>query len=92
MKGVLINVDDILLYRNTMAEHNKRPQQVCQKLIKAEVTFDIDKCTWNYKKNFLDTLSTKMEYILREDRVVAIPEMRQTQNVTKFTQVCKLLR
>lgn len=85
LDGVLVNIDDILVYGMNTEEHDKRLHRVFQELTKAGVTLNIDKCSFGATSvKFLGHLIDGNGVHVDENRVLSIREMGQPQNVSEL--------
>ena len=85
LKGVVCQMDDILIYGKDQQEHDERLHAVLQRLKEAGITLNREKCVFSQKSvKFLGQVLTQSGVQSDPDKVAAIRKMKEPENVSEI--------
>ena len=85
LPGVLCMIDDVLVHGNTEQEHDQRLTAVLERLQKANVTLNKDKCQFSRRSvKFLGQLIDQSGVRPDPNKVLAIQGMNEPTNITEL--------
>jgi 3-hydroxy-3-methylglutaryl CoA synthase len=72
---VITYLNDIIIYSNSKKEHIKHVRKILQRLRKAEIQADVDKCEFHITETkFLEMIMKRNEIKMNSEKVKAIVE------------------
>eukprot|EP00731_Ephydatia_muelleri_P030059 Em0021g582a len=94
MDGVVDLIDDILVFSKTQAEHDRRLDQVLQRLLSAELTLNASKCEFSKTDvRFLGHVVSNKEGInLDPEKIKAITLFPEPQGIPAFDKKLNQIR
>lgn len=85
LEGVQVNIDDLLVYANTITEHDERLRKVLKRLSEAEITLHAGKCIFGTTRiRFLGHVIDGDGIHIDEKHVEAIKEMGKPENLSEL--------
>ena len=88
LKGVICHIDDVLIFGSNQAEHDDRLCAVLDRLAKAGVTLNIEKCVFGQSQiKFLGHLIDKEGIRSDPDKVAAITKLETPNNITQLRRI-----
>ena len=87
-EGVVIYLDDILIYAENMAEHQRLVKEVLKRLDKAGLSINAKKSQWHSSKvEFLGYIISKDGITMNTEKVQAVkdwPTLKTVNNIQEF--------
>ena len=88
LSGVVCQMDDVLIFGNTQAEHNSRLTEVLKRLQKAGVTLNPEKCEFPRSSvKFLGHLIDEAGIKADPEKTQAIRELKPPRNVSELRRI-----
>ena len=89
---VFVNLDDILIFSQTLAEHQSHVRQVLQRLLENKLFVKAEKCDFHSSKvSFLGFIIESGKVKADPEKIKAITEWPVPDNRKKLQRVCKFL-
>ena len=83
LEGVVCQMDDVLVFGHTTAEHDKRLMAALKRIKEAGVTLNRDKCSFGQRQiKFLGHVITQQGISADPDKIKAMTEMKVPKTVT----------
>ena len=87
-EGVIIYLDDILIYAENMAEHQRLVKEVLKRLDKAGLSINAKKSQWHSSKvEFLGYITSEDSITISTEKVQAVkdwPILKTVRNIQEF--------
>ena len=85
LDGVVCMIDDVLIHGKTAQEHDQRLVAVLDRLRKAKVTLNKEKCEFSkHSVRFLGQIIDPSGIRADPDKVQAIQDMKEPENITEL--------
>ena len=85
LDGVIGNIDDILIYGETIEEHDRRLLKVLKRLSGAGISLKLNKCIFGTTRmKFLGHMIDQEGIHIDDERIVAVKHMKAPENVSEL--------